>query len=159
MEALEQGMRAAAMKDGAEALTAFLRSIADHEPGPVACPQCLAPMESHGRRSKEVITLLGKVTYDRTYYTCPDCQGRGFPKDTLLDVEHASFSPGVRRLVARSGARESFARAEEDLPGVFRGLRGGKGCGTGCGGDRRRYRAPGEDPPGKGYGRSYPAAC
>ena len=94
MEALEQGMRAAAMKDGAEALTA------------------LPPMENHGRRSKEVITLLGEVTYDRMYYTCPDCQGRGFPKDTLLDGEHTSSSPGVRRLMARSGA---FARAEEDL--------------------------------------------
>jgi hypothetical protein len=117
MEALEQGMRAAAMKDGAEALAALFRSIADHEPGPAACPHCLAPMESHGRRSKEVITLLGEVTYDRTYYICPrpDCEGRGFPKDTLLDVEHTSFSPGVRRLMARSGARDSFARAEEDL--------------------------------------------
>lgn len=115
MEALEQGMRTAAMKDGAIALTALLRSIADHEPGPVACPCCLAPMESHGRRSKEVITLLGEVTYARTYYACPDCEGHGFPKDTLLDVEHTSFSPGVRRLMARSGARDSFARAEEDL--------------------------------------------
>lgn len=117
MEALEQGMRAAAMKDGAVALTALLRSVADHEPGPVVCPHCLAPMESHGRRSKEVITLLGEVTVDRTYYICPrpDCKGHGFPKDTLLDVEHTSFSPGVRRLMARSGARDSFARAEEDL--------------------------------------------
>jgi hypothetical protein len=108
-------MRAAAMHDGARALAALLRSIADHEPGPVACPCCLAPMESHGRRSKEIITLLGEVTVDRTYYLCPRCEGRRFPKDALLDVEHTSFSPGVRRLMARSGARDSFARAEEDL--------------------------------------------
>ena len=115
MEALEQGMRAAAMKDGAMALTALLRSIADH--GPVACPHCRAPMESQGRRSKEVVTLLGEVTVDRRYYLCihPDCEGRGFPKDDLLDIEHTSFSPGVRRLMAKSGARDSFARAEEDL--------------------------------------------
>ena len=115
MEALEQGMRAAAMQDGARALAALLRSIADHEPGPVACLHCRAPMESHGRRSKEITTLLGEVTVDRTYYICPHCEGRRFPKDTLLDVEHTSFSPGVRRLMARSGARDSFARAEEDL--------------------------------------------
>jgi hypothetical protein len=115
MEALEQGLRAAAMQDGARALALLLRSIADHEPGPVACPHCLAPMESHGRRSKQVITLLGEVAVDRTYYICPHCEGRRFPKDTLLDVEHTSFSPGVRRLMARSGARDSFARAEEDL--------------------------------------------
>jgi hypothetical protein len=115
MEALEQGMRAAAMKDGAMALTALLRSIA--ESGQIACSHCHVPMESHGRRSKEIITLLGEVTIDRTYYICTrsDCDGSGFPKDTLLDVAHTSFSPGVRRLMARSGARDSFARAEEDL--------------------------------------------
>ena len=33
MEALEQGMRAAAMKDGAMALAVLLRNIVDHEPG------------------------------------------------------------------------------------------------------------------------------
>lgn len=115
MEALEQGMRAAAMKDGATALAALLQSIT--ESGPVACPHCHVLMESRGRRSKEIVTLLGEVTIDRRYYTCPhaDCDGSGFPKDTLLDVEHTSFSPGVRRLMARSGARDSFARAEEDL--------------------------------------------
>lgn len=115
MEALEQGMRAAAMKDGATALTGLLQSIT--ESVPVACPHCRAPMESHGRRSKEVVTLLGEATIDRRYYLCtrPECEGRGFPKDTLLDVAYTSFSPGVRRLMAKSGARDSFARAEEDL--------------------------------------------
>lgn len=114
MEALEQGMRAAAMKDGAHALTALLRTIRDHD-GPVGCPDCGVAMESQGRRSKEVITLLGDVTIDRVYYRCEGCDARLFPKDGLLDVKHTSFSPGVRRLMAKSGARESFARAEEDL--------------------------------------------
>lgn len=115
MEALEQGMRAAAMKDGATALTALLCSIADH--GPAVCPHCRTPMESQGRRSKEIITLLGEVTVDRRYYRCtrPECNGRLVPKDVLLDMERTSFSPGVRRLMAKSGARDSFARAEEDL--------------------------------------------
>lgn len=105
------------MKDGAAAMAALLRNIVDHEPGPVACPHCAAPMESHGRRSKEIITLLGRTTIDRTYYDCgsPWCDGHLFPKDVLLDIERTSFSPGVRRLMARSGARDSFARAEEDL--------------------------------------------
>jgi hypothetical protein len=117
MEALEQGMRAAAMKDGAIALAALLQNVADHEPGPVTCPRCLALMESHGQRSKEVITLLGEATIERAYYVCgrPECDGRLFPKDALLDIRHTSFSPGVRRLMAKSGARESFAGAEEDL--------------------------------------------
>lgn len=112
MDALEQGMRAAAMKDGATALASFLASIP--ESGPVACPRCQGPVASHGRRPKEIITLLGEVALDRRYYLCP-CGERFFPKDSLLDVDHTSFSPGVRRLMARSGSRDSFARAEEDL--------------------------------------------
>jgi hypothetical protein len=83
MEALEQGMRAAAREDGAIALAALLQNVADHEPGPVTCPHCLALMKSHGQRSKEVITLLGEATIERAYYVCgrPDCDGRLFPKD------------------------------------------------------------------------------
>ena len=73
-------------------------------------------MESHGRRSKEIVTLLGETTIDRTYYSLyPLRRPAVFPKDALLDIERTSFSPGVRRLMARSGARDSFARAEEDL--------------------------------------------
>jgi hypothetical protein len=103
------------MKDGAAALASLLRSIT--ESGPITCPHCRASMESHGRRPKEIVTLLGKVTVDRRYYICTrdGCDGSGSPKDILLDVEHTSFSPGVRRLMARSGSRDSFARAEEDL--------------------------------------------
>ena len=115
MEALEQGMRAAALKDGAAALAALLGNIVDHEPGPLACPHCMTRMESHGRRSKEIITLLGETTVDRAYYSCTRCDGHLFPKDALLDIARTSFSPGVRRLMARSGARDSFARAAEDL--------------------------------------------
>jgi Uncharacterised protein family (UPF0236) len=115
MEALEQGMRAAALKDGAAALAVLLRNIVDHKPGPLACPHCVTRMKSHGRRSKRIITLLGETTVDRAYYSCPRCDGHLFPKDALLDIERTSFSPGVRRLMAKSGARDSFARAEEDL--------------------------------------------
>lgn len=136
MEALEQGMRAAAMKDGAAALAVLLRNIVDHEPGPVVCPHCVAPMESHGRRSKEIITLLGETTIDRAYYSCTRCDGHLVPKDALLAIERTSFSPGVRRLMARSGARDSFARAEEDLWVYFRDSSRREGCGTGCRGRR-----------------------
>ena len=67
MEALEQGMRAAALRDGAIALAGLLKNIVDHEPGPLACPHCVTRMESQGRRSKQIITLLGETTIDRAY--------------------------------------------------------------------------------------------
>lgn len=93
----------------------------------VACPECGLAMESLGRRKKELVTMLGEIDYERSYYacTCPGCNGRIFPKDALLDVESTSFSPGVRRLMARLGARDSFAKGEEDLF-IFSGIHVGE---------------------------------
>jgi hypothetical protein len=124
MDALEQGMRAAAMKDGAAALSSLLSKIGDPAPGTVACPDCAARMESLGRRRKDLTTLLGTTPLERPYYACrqPGCEGHAFPKDALLDVAETGFSPGVRRLMARSGARDSFAKGEEDL-WVYSGIR------------------------------------
>jgi hypothetical protein len=127
MEALEQGMRAASLADGANALKILLEKIDEHTPGMVACPKCGAAMGSLGRRTKELVTMLGEIDYDRSYYacTCPGCDGRIFPKDNLLDVKNTSFSPGVRRLMSRCGARDSFAKGEDDLL-VFSGIRVGE---------------------------------
>lgn len=124
MDALEQGMRAAALKDGAAALACLLSKMGDPAPGTVRCPLCSGPMESLGRRQKEIKTLLGSTPLDRPYYACKraGCSGHAFPKDQALDLEETGFSPGVRRLMARSGARDSFAKGEEDL-WVYSGIR------------------------------------
>jgi len=81
-------------------------------------------MESEGTRAKTICTLLGATELERRYYSClrPGCDRHWFPKDALLDVERTGFSPGVRRLMARSGARDSFAKGKEDL-WVYSGLR------------------------------------
>jgi len=124
LDALEQGMRAAALKDGAAALASLLAKVGDAAPGTMRCPECASPMESQGRREKVLTTLLGSTTLARPYYACtnPECRRHAFPKDTLLDVEDTGFSPGVRRLMARSGARDSFAKGEEDL-WLYSGIR------------------------------------
>ena len=52
---------------------------------------------------------------NRAYYHCREC-GRGIiPKDKNLDIEGTSFSPGVRRMMARVGAKESFDDGRMDL--------------------------------------------
>jgi hypothetical protein len=70
-------------------------------------------------RSKHLQTILGVVQVRRAYYHCADCLaegGRGIiPKDQELDIVGTSFSPGMRRLMARVGAHEPFATAREDL--------------------------------------------
>lgn len=70
-------------------------------------------------RSKCLQTIVGDVQVRRAYYHCAQCSqegGRGvIPKDQELDVVGTSFSPGLRRLMARVGAQEPFDAARQDL--------------------------------------------
>jgi hypothetical protein len=66
-------------------------------------------------RIKEVTTVLSKVGMNRAYYHCQECQEGILPKDRDLDIENTSFSPGVRRMMARVGAKESFDDGRMDL--------------------------------------------
>lgn len=115
MEAWEQAVLVAALGVGAKALEAVLSGIGSgRQSRPVRCA-CGAMMESVGLRDKEVVTALGTVNYRRSLFVCPVCEASRFPGDQALDMEHTGFSPGVRRMMARAGARGSFVEAEEDL--------------------------------------------
>jgi len=72
-------------------------------------------MRSRGIRAKKLISVLGPLSFARSLFRCPACGKSAFPADRLLGVEHTSFSPGVRRWMARAGSRTSFVEAEEDL--------------------------------------------
>lgn len=66
-------------------------------------------------RSKDVQTVLSKIRVRRAYYHCGICTAGTFPKDSDLDVVSTSFSPGVRRLIARVGGKEPFDEGRLDL--------------------------------------------
>jgi hypothetical protein len=70
-------------------------------------------------RTKHVQTILGNVELRRAYYHCGQCPEDAehgvIPKDQELDVVGTSFSPGLRRLMARVGAQEAFDTARQDL--------------------------------------------
>ncbi len=71
-----------------------------------------------GYRTKHIQTILGEVQVRRAYYHCAQCReegGKVIPKDRELNIVGTSFSPGMRRLMARVGAQELFATAREDL--------------------------------------------
>jgi hypothetical protein len=68
-----------------------------------------------GNRSKKVVTILAPVVLQRAYYHCADCEAGFFPKDKKLDMVNTTFSPGVRKMMARVGAKESFEEGKEDL--------------------------------------------
>lgn len=68
-----------------------------------------------GYRWKEVITVLAPVRLERAYYHCDECRSGVIPKDEELDLMGTSLSPGVRRMMGRVGAKESFDEGRQDM--------------------------------------------
>lgn len=66
-------------------------------------------------RDKEVLTVLGRVTVKRAYYYDEGSNEGYCPKDEVLDIVETSFSPGVRRIIGRAGAKGPFASGQEDI--------------------------------------------
>jgi hypothetical protein len=78
-------------------------------------------MESQGVRSKELMTILGPVAYDRSLFQCPACQATRYPGDEALDVVGTTRSPGLRRMMARAGSQSTFKDGRDDLK-IYAGL-------------------------------------
>lgn len=54
-----------------EEIIAMQQDIPNH------CPRCGGQLENKGKRSKQVISLRGETTIERTYYQCQQC-GHGY---------------------------------------------------------------------------------
>ena len=76
---------------------------------------CGVPMESQGLKTKEIVTILGPVSYSRSMFTCPACNITRYPGDEILDVANTTRSPGVRRMMARAGSQSPFREGRDDL--------------------------------------------
>jgi hypothetical protein len=66
-------------------------------------------------RDKQVLTVLGPAMVHRAYYYDQEC-GVGYcPKDVALGIAETSFSPGVRRIMAKAGAYRPFGLGQEEI--------------------------------------------
>lgn len=73
------------------------------------------------QQSKTIRTVLGKVRVMRSYQQCTCCGRRRFPADVVLDVVKTGFSPGLRRIMAKTGSLVCFDKARDlilDIGGV-----------------------------------------
>lgn len=108
-------MLAGAMGGAAKALEALLDDVGvGRRPEPVVCA-CQTVMSSIGVRTKWVQTLSGWNHFRRSAYVCPRCGKTRYPGDEELDVVDTCRSPGLRRQVARLGAKETFQEVATDL--------------------------------------------
>ena len=108
-------MRSAMHQAGAAALTELLQFAipsADRRTLPCSCGH---PAHYRERRSKPVLTALGKVEVLRPYYLCLHCHTGQFPDDVELDIENTEFSPGVRRMQAAVGQAVPFDHGRQQM--------------------------------------------
>jgi hypothetical protein len=105
----------AARRGGAGVLGSLLTHWQSHAAREIIGCQCGQRMTSQGRRSKGLVTTLGAVAFRRSFYQCEQCRQTRFPDDERLDIVNTTYSPGVRRLMARAGSQTQFEQAAEDL--------------------------------------------
>lgn len=121
LESWETALRAAVLSCGARVLAGLLEKIGSgHRPEGIVC-NCGTPMESQGLKTKELLTILGPVTYSRSMFQCPVCTGTRYPGDEALDVVETTRSPGLRRMMARAGSKSTFKEGRDDLQ-VYAGI-------------------------------------
>ena len=115
MEAWENALRAAVLLAGAKALASLLEGVGCGRRDEAIICDCGARMESHGLKSKPLLTILGPVDYKRSLFQCPCCNQTRYPGDEQLDVVDTTRSPGTRRMMARAGSRSTFKQGRDDL--------------------------------------------
>lgn len=114
-EAWETLLLQAARQGGAGVLGSLLTHWQAHAPKEVIRCECGQRMTSQGRRGKGLLTTLGAVPFRRSFYQCAQCPQGRFPDDERLDIVQTTYSPGVRRLMARAGSQTQFEQAADDL--------------------------------------------
>jgi len=73
---------------------------------------CGGQFQDRKRVEKTVLTVVGPLRLLRTYQRCSACGSWRVAEDEVLDLEKTSFSPGVRRMLAETGAEVCFAKAQ-----------------------------------------------
>lgn len=115
MESWEFGLRKAILAVGAKLLEEMIDGLGSgRQEKPITC-SCGIRMRSSGRKKKRIKTLLGDITFKRSIFVCPACGKSRVPADELLDVVKTGFSPGIRKLMARAGQRDTFKESRDDL--------------------------------------------
>ena len=115
LEAVEMAVRSAMHRAGAVALAELLR-FAVPEAAERSLP-CSCGQRAHyrERRTKPVLTAVGKAEVSRPYYLCSHCHTGQFPADVELDIENTEFSPGVRRMQAVVGQEAPFDHGRQQM--------------------------------------------
>ena len=110
-ETIEVTVRSSALSIAGRVLEAALNGDTRDYRGPAASYSCGAVARYAGRRAETIVTVLGPLKLNRTYYHCAECGHGFFPRDQALHIRSGSLSEGMLRMVGTTASLVSFADA------------------------------------------------
>ena len=80
------------------------------------CPACGTPCRVQSWRGRQVMTICGRVSWERPWYVCRGCRQGWSPVDPTLGLApRERLSEGLQEWLARLGAEVDFAEAQDWL--------------------------------------------
>ena len=104
---IETGMREALRQIGIQALGLFLSSMQTTPASEIAC-RCGGILKYQRMRPATVISVFGKVTYERAYYASCTCKKGKAPLDEQFGLEPGAVTAGLATLLALAGIEFSY---------------------------------------------------
>lgn len=112
--AIEQEMRVLLQRIGQTSLEMILEQAGQPQAKEVACA-CGGVMHYRQQRAATVITVFGRVQYERAYYSGCGCGKGCAPLDERLHLQPGAVTPGLANLLALSGIQFSHEKSREWL--------------------------------------------
>jgi hypothetical protein len=104
---IEQGMRELLQEVGRQSLQMILDAKGEAQEREIPC-DCGGTMHYVGRRPATVITVFGRVTYKRAYYSGCSCGKGKAPLDEELRLKPGAVTIGLSNLLSLAGIQFSF---------------------------------------------------
>ena len=111
---VEAGMREALLQIGKRALSIFLSSMQTTPVAEIAC-ECGGVLQYQRMREATVISVFGKVTYQRAYYAECSCKRGQAPIDEQFGLEPGAVTAGLAMLLALAGIEFSYDKSPKWL--------------------------------------------
>ena len=109
---IETGMRELLRAVGAEALGQALAHRDQKRNTEATRPcACGGSLGYQFRRRAVILSVFGRVSYKRRYYTCPTCHQGQAPLDQQLGLKAGEVTAGLAELLALAGVEVAFEEA------------------------------------------------
>ena len=111
---IETTMRQILRQVGAEALGEVLSASSEPAAPTISC-SCGGKLKYQRRRAAKVISVFGRVTYERDYYAGCQCQSGHAPVDAKYGLHPGQVTAGLAALVGLAGVEFSFEHSRDWL--------------------------------------------